>query len=162
MPGEITLRPIRAADRGFLRRLYGSTRAEEMAMLDWTDEQKDEFIRFQFDAQHGYYTEQFPEATFDVVLEDGEPIGRLYVDRRPDEIRLIDIALLPERRRDGIGGGLMRRVLDEARAARLPVQIHVERNNPALGLYRRLGFEPVEDQGVYYLLKWSPRPDRPD
>ncbi len=156
MPGPITLRPIRAEDRDFLRRLYGSTRAEELAPLDWTEEQKDEFIRFQFDAQHAYYTEQFPDASFDLVLERGEPIGRLYVDRRADEIRLIDIALLPEKRRSGIGSGLMSSVLAEAEASGLPVQIHVERNNPALGLYRRLGFEAVEDQGVYYLMKWTP------
>ncbi len=156
MPGSITLRPIRAEDHDFLRRLYGSTRAEELAPLDWTDEQKEEFLRFQFDAQHAYYTEQFPEASFDLVLEDGEPIGRLYVDRRVDEIRLIDIALVPEKRRGGIGRGLMRAVLAEAEASGLPVQIHVERNNPALGLYRRLGFESVEDQGVYFLMKWSP------
>ncbi len=156
MPGSITLRPIAEADLGFLRRLYGTTRADEMSLLDWTDDQKDEFVRFQFEAQHAYYTEQFPEASFDLVLEDGEPIGRLYVDRRPEEIRLIDIALLPEKRRGGIGGSLMRSVLDEAAAASLPVQIHVERNNPAMGLYRRLGFESVEDQGVYYLMKWTP------
>ena len=156
MSGAITLRPIEEADLDFLRRLYGSTRAEELAQLDWTDEQKDEFIGFQFTAQHTYYMEQFPNATFDVVLEHGEAIGRLYVDRRDDEIRLIDIALLPEKRRGGIGGGLMRSVLDEAAAADLPVQIHVERNNPAMALYRRLGFEPVEDQGVYFLMKWTP------
>lgn len=156
MLGSVTLRPIEEADLDFLRRLYGTTRANEMDSLDWTDEQKDEFIRFQFAAQHTYYQEQFPTASFDVVLADGEPIGRLYVDRREDEIRLIDIALLPENRRGGIGGDLMRSVLGEAEAAGLPVQIHVEKNNPALSLYRRLGFEQVEDQGVYYLMKWSP------
>lgn len=156
MGGEITLRPITDDDRDFLERLYGTTRADEMAMLDWSDLEKETFVRSQFEAQHTYYQQQFPEATFDVVLEDGEPIGRLYVDRRSDEIRLIDIALVPDTRRRGIGGGLMRQVLDEAKEAGLPVQIHVERNNPAMGLYLRLGFEVVEDQGVYFLMRWDP------
>jgi ribosomal protein S18 acetylase RimI-like enzyme len=156
MPGAITLRPIADEDRGFLRALYGTTRADELAVVDWSEEQKAEFIRFQFRAQHTYYMQQFPNAAFDLVLEDDRPIGRFYVDRRADEIRVIDIAILPEKRRSGIGGRLMRQILEEGQDAGLPVQIHVERNNPALALYRRLGFEEIEDQQVYLLMKWQP------
>jgi ribosomal protein S18 acetylase RimI-like enzyme len=152
----LRLRPIRDDDRGFLRRLYGSTRQEELAAVDWIEEEKERFLDFQFAAQHDYYQEQFPDASFDLVLVAGEPVGRLYVDRRADEIRLIDIALLPDSRRRGIGGRLMSRVLDEGRAAGLPVQIHVEQNNPAMRLYDRLGFERVEEQGVYWLMRWEP------
>ena len=157
MPEQISFRPVEEEDRGFLQRLYASTRADELAVVDWTDEEKERFLGFQFGAQHDYYREQFPAARFDVVLVDGEPAGRLYVDRREDEIRLIDIALLPQYRRRGIGGELMRRVLDEGRRAGLPVQIHVEHNNPAMRLYNRLGFRKVEDQGVYALMRWQPK-----
>lgn len=152
----IGLRPIRDEDHDFLYRLYASTRAEELAAVDWSEEETERFLRFQFDAQHTYYQEQFPEARFDLVLVDGAAAGRLYADSREDEIRLIDIALLPDFRRRGIGGRLMARVLDEARDAGLPVQIHVEQNNPAMRLYDRLGFQQVEDQGVYYLMRWQP------
>jgi ribosomal protein S18 acetylase RimI-like enzyme len=153
---QISFRPIRDDDRAFLLRLYASTREDELAIVDWSEEETERFLAFQFDAQHAYYQEQFPDARFDLVLVDGEPAGRLYVDRRADEIRLIDIALLPEFRRRGIGGTLMRQVLDESRAAGLPVQIHVEQNSPAMRLYDRLGFRRVEDQGVYYLMRWEP------
>lgn len=153
---EISRRPIAETDREFLERLYLSTRTDEMARVPWSDEEKRVFLRFQFDAQHAYYQEQFPGARFELVLVDGEPAGRLYVHRRDGEIRLIDIALLPEFRRRGIGGRLMRGVLEEATALGLPVQIHVEKNNPALALYQRLGFESVEDQGVYWLMRWQP------
>ncbi len=156
MPEQISLRPIEEGDRPFLFRLYASTRAEELAVVDWTDEEKEHFLDFQFGAQHDYYQEQFASARFDLVLVDGEPAGRLYVDRRDDEIRLIDIALLPELRRRGIGGRLMDQVLAEGREAGLPVQIHVEHNNPAMRLYDRLGFERVEEQGVYWLMRWQP------
>ena len=156
MGASISFRPIRDEDREFLRRLYASTRADELAQTGWTDEEKASFIEFQFGAQHDYYREQFPDARFDLVLVDGAAAGRLYVDRRVDEIRLIDIALLPQFRRRGIGGRLMNQVLDEGRQAGLPVQIHVEQNNPAMRLYDRLGFERVEDQGVYWLMRWAP------
>ena len=88
----------------------------------------------------------------------GQPIGRLYLDERQDEIRIIDIALLPANRGNGIGGRILEDILAQAQKSHKPVRIHVEKNNPAMRLYRRLGFFPVEDQGVYELLERSPQP----
>jgi ribosomal protein S18 acetylase RimI-like enzyme len=153
---SVELRPVRARDLPFLRQVYAGTRAEELAQVPWDDVQKSEFLLMQFDAQHEYYSEQFPDARFDVVLDRGRPVGRLYVDRRADEIRVIDIAFLPESRGKGLGGALLRALLDEAAAAAKPVRIHVEKLNRALRLYRRLGFTEIEDQGVYLLMEWSP------
>lgn len=157
MKPEITFRPIEEADLPFLNRLYASTRQDEMAMLDWPDEEKEAFLRQQFEAQHKYYHQVFKKAVFEVILLDGAPAGRLYIDRRDDEHRLIDIALLPEHRGKGIGGKLMADILAEGQKVGKPVRIHVERNNPAMRLYDRLGFERVEDQGVYYLMEWRPK-----
>jgi predicted GNAT family acetyltransferase len=91
-----------------------------------------------------------------VIEMDGEAVGRLYVARWPEEIRIIDIALLPQHRNGGIGSSLLADLCREAAAAGKPVTIHVERFNPALGLYHRLGFVPIADKGVYLLLQWSP------
>ncbi len=107
----------------------------------------------QFAAQHRHYHENYTDTTYEVILVDGEPAGRLYVARWRRELRIVDVALLPEHRGRGIGGSLLRELLDEADAAGKPVSIHVERENPALGLYRRLGFEPVEENGPYLLLR---------
>ena len=152
----LSLRPIEAGDQEFLCQLYASTRQEELEVVPWSLEEKSVFLRSQFLAQHTYYMEQFTGAQFDLILNNGHPIGRMYVDRRLDEIRLIDIAILPEVRGQGIGGGLLRALLEEAKGLLLPVRIHVESFNPALRLYQRLGFEKVEDQGVYYLMEWAP------
>ncbi|MEM7049390.1 MAG: GNAT family N-acetyltransferase [Acidobacteriota bacterium] len=154
---EIELRPMTSEDLPFLLQVYAGTRAEELAAVPWSDAEKEQFVRMQFEAQHTFYQQQFPDAAYDLVVVDGEAIGRLYVDRRTDEIRLIDIALLPEKRRGGVGSRLLAELLAEGQAAGLPVRIHVEKNNPALSLYHRLGFEELEDQGVYYLMEWSPR-----
>jgi ribosomal protein S18 acetylase RimI-like enzyme len=153
---ELALRPAAPADMPFLQRVYGSTRAEELALTDWTDAQKDAFVAMQFAAQHAYYQEHYAEASFDVVLLDGQPAGRLYLARWAGEHRIVDIALLPEFRGRGLGSALLGAVMAEAARAALPVSIHVERFNPALRLYERLGFRVAEDKGVYLLMKWSP------
>ena len=153
---KITLRPITEQDRDFLYRLYASTREDEMALVPWGEAEKQAFLKMQFAAQHKYYHQQFRQAEFQLILLDDEPIGRLYVDRRTDEIRLIDIALLPEHRRKGIGSRLLKKTLAEGQRAGQPVRIHVESYNPALHLYYRLGFQKIGDTGVYCLMEWSP------
>lgn len=157
MDSRITLRPIGPDDMDLLLRVYGSTREEEMAMvLDWTAEQKAGFVRQQFEAQHAWYQDHYEGAQWDVILVDGVPAGRLYVHRRPAEIRLVDITFLPEFRQEGLGTSLLRDLLAEGEAAGKPVTIHVETFNPAMRLYERLGFQPVEERGPYRLMKWTP------
>lgn len=150
------LRPATADDRGFLQQVYASTRAEELARVAWDDAQKAAFIQMQFDAQYSYYAEHYPHAQFQVILAHGEPAGRLYLDRRPGEIRIVDITLLPAYRGQGIGTALLRDILAEGQRVQVPVTIHVERFNPALQLYERLGFRLVEDKGVYFFLEKPP------
>ena len=124
--------------------------------MPWDDPQKDAFLRSQFDAQDAWWRENYADASFDVILVDGEPAGRLYVHRGPSEIRIVDIALLPEHRGGGVGTSLLEDLLAEADAAAKSVTIHVERMNPALRLYERLGFSVAEDKGVYLFLERQP------
>jgi GNAT superfamily N-acetyltransferase len=153
----VLLRPIREEDMEFLLRLYATTRADEMAMVtDWTDEQKEWFVRMQFQAQHAWYQEHYGDARFDLILIDGVPAGRLCVHRRAAEIRLVDISLMPELRGQGIGSALLRELMAEAEAAGKPLTIHVEKYNPAMRLYLRLGFKSIEDRGPYDLMEWKP------
>ena len=156
-----TLTPITPADSEVLLRIYAGTRAEELSAVPWTEEQKDVFLRQQFAAQHAHYQEHYAGASFDVIRVEGRPCGRLYVARWPREIRLMDIALLPECRDTGLGGRVVAELLAEARRAGLPVTIHVERMNRALRFYERLGFRVKEDKGVYLFLEWSPTAQPP-
>lgn len=149
---NLVLRPIGEADTDFLLRVYGSTREDELNLVAWSDEQKAAFVQHQFHAQHSHYQTYYGGASFDVIEADGEPVGRLYVARWPAEIRIVDIALLPAHRGRGIGGRLIRDLLAEGDAAGTPVSIHVEQYNPAQRLYRRLGFEPTGEHGVYLLM----------
>lgn len=153
---QFTLQKICESDTAFLEQLYASTREEEMRIVPWTDKEKKDFLAFQFNAQHTYYQEQFKGADFNLVFHDNQPIGRLYTEKRADEIRIIDIALLPTHRGNGIGKSLMDSVLHEAKKESLPVRIHVEQHNPAMHLYERLGFKKTGDTGVYFLMEWKP------
>ena len=153
---EVTFRPITPGDTEFLYAVYASTRQEELAVVDWSESDKDAFLRAQFTAQHQAYQGSYPGADFLVVLEDARPIGRLYLERRDGEIRIIDIALLPEHRNAGIGGAVLRDVLAEGARDGKRVSIHVEMFNPALSLYQRLGFQQREVRGVYYFMEWVP------
>ena len=87
---NITLRPIEADDAAFLYRVYASTRAAEMALVDWDDAQKDAFLRMQFQAQAQHYQTNYTDTTYQIILLDGQPVGRLYVARWPREIRIVE------------------------------------------------------------------------
>lgn len=151
----LSLRPITPQDVPFLAGVYASTRAEELAVTGWSDEDKEIFCRRQFDAQSAHYRENYPGALFQVIERDGISIGRLYVAHWEREIRIVDISLLPEHRGSGIGTQLLHDLREEARSAGKSLTIHVERLNPALRLYHRLGFQQIEDKGVYLLMKWE-------
>ena len=150
------LRPSRPDDREFLLAVYGSVRDLELAQVQWPPGAKEAFVAQQFDAQDRYYREYYANASFDVIEIDGEPAGRLYVDRWPAEIRIVDIALAPEFRGRGVGEALLRELIAEAEISGRSLTIHVEQGNPARRLYERLGFVPVAERGHNTLMSAGP------
>lgn len=151
---RVTLRAAEPADEPLLCAVYASARAEELALTDWSLEQKAAFCGQQFTAQDAHYRQHYPTAQYSIIERDGVAIGRLYVDRWTQEIRIMDITLLPDHRGAGIGTGLLRELMDEAAGAGKALSIHVEKFNPALRLYERLGFCAKEDKDVYLLMEW--------
>ncbi|HEV2828464.1 MAG TPA: GNAT family N-acetyltransferase [Pyrinomonadaceae bacterium] len=151
----ITLRPVVAADEPLLLELYASTRAAEMAMVPWTREQQEAFVRMQFDAQLAHYKKIQPDANHDIIMSNGRPVGRLYVARTKEHIEIMDITVLPQERNGGIGSSLIRDLMKEAESSR-PLRIYVENFNPSLRLFERLGFKAVEEDGFMLLMAWVP------
>ncbi len=151
------LRSITPEDFEFLLGVYASTREEELAQVAWGAGQKDAFLRMQFEAQSQYYREHYKNADLSVILVGQEPAGRLYLHRRRTEIRLMDIALLPGFRGRGVGTAILNALFGEAEREGKRVTIHVESFNPAMRLYERLGFERLEERGVYWFLEWRPK-----
>jgi ribosomal protein S18 acetylase RimI-like enzyme len=156
LPDKVVLRPQTVADEALVLALYRSTRAEELAMLPWSEEQKSMFVDMQFRAQSAHFQTNYPGGRFDVIEIDGQAAGRFYVSREPTLIAIIDIVLAPEFRGQGVGTELVRAILDEARAAGKKVTLHVEKNNAgAARLYKRLGFVDTEDRGFYTYMEWT-------
>ncbi len=163
MHGDLSTRTERLPDDGgFLLSLYASTRRAELTGLGWSAEEQDGFIRMQFDAQTRHYRQAFPGAAYSVICVDGEPVGRLIINRADDEIVIVDITLVPEFRRIGVGGRLVRRLLDEADAARLRVRCHVREDSDARRFWERAGFTEDGSDGVYVAMDRAPRPGRSD
>ena len=157
MTSALHLRPATPADGALLFAVYAASRAPELALVPWDDAQKETFLRQQFQAQHQYYRAEFEQADFLVVEDGGTPVGRLYVERRPDEIRILDLALLPAHRGRGLGTCLLKSLIDEAAASARPLRLYVEHyQQRARSLLAHLGFETEEDTGVSLRMAWHP------
>ena len=152
----LSYRPATGADLSVLARIYASTRAEEVARTGWPVEQQNAFLQQQFEAQHAHYREHYPDAQWLLIVQGIIPVGRLYLEDWPSQLRIIDIALLPEFRGRGFGEAILRDLMEATAPTGRKVSIHVEKTNPAMKLYRRLGFVTIEDKGVYDLLEWAP------
>lgn len=153
MLDTIALRPATAADQDFLLELYASTRAD-LAQLE-NGATRMLLVRMQFDAQQAHYQARFPLAEVSLIMAGDLALGRLTVARGAREIHLIDISLLPQHRRLGIGAQLLDALQEEAAAAALPVRLLVLTGSPALALYQRLGFVPKAVQGLHQVMEWQ-------
>lgn len=154
-PG-ITIRPVQIGDESFLLRVYASSRAEELRQTGWTDAEKQTFVEMQFAAQIQDYSIRFPDSEQSIVLISETPAGRLWINRSDEEIRLLDIVLLPEFRNTGIGTILLRHLQEEAKTSARPIHHAVYKDNmDALRFYERLGFNIIEDYDTYCLMEWT-------
>lgn len=144
------LRPEADEDTPFLMALYASTREAELAPITgWSTEQKQAFLAQQFGAQRHHYRTVLNGCVFEVIEHDGSPIGRLYLEERVTQVHIVDIALMPEWCGKGVGSLILNALIEVASARGKGVGIFVERYNPALRLYRRLGFTEICDTDVY-------------
>jgi ribosomal protein S18 acetylase RimI-like enzyme len=150
---------VTAFDEEFLLGVYASTREAELANVGWDDAQIRAFVSMQHRAQSADYRERFPKADYSVIVLSGRPIGRLWVDRHTDEIRILDVTVLPRHQGQGVGTLLIKELQAEARHADVPLRDSVLINNPrAEALYRRLGFVQIGENGMYRSMEWAAEP----
>lgn len=151
----IALRPARDDDLPWLRMLYATTRADELARMPWADADKRAFLDSQFALQHLHYLHHYGQADFLIVERGGTPLGRYYLHRgEPDDL-IVDVSIDPAVRGQGIAGALIVQTQRNAGAHGRGVQLHVQTDNPrALRLYQRYGFAVAEELGGYRRMRW--------
>ena len=156
MSRNLSFRPVETEDRAFLLSLFASARERELETLNWDSVQRDVFLEMQFNAQQDHYQSHFPQREHQIIMLDNQPIGMMDISRGSDEIRVLDIILRPENRNSGIGTSLMSNLLKESDRSAQPVRLYVEKFNPVLALYNRLGFQTIDDTGVHYHMERLP------
>jgi len=156
IPLPLLQRDATRDDEPFLRMLYASTREEELALVEWPESVLEAYLRLQYDARAADYRRRHPDAVQHLLLVDGEPAGRLWVDRAAEAWHLLDVALLPAFRGLGFGAHCLQRLLAEATAAGVAVQLQVAHENPARRLFTRLGFAAQGSDDLSRAMVWSP------
>ena len=155
--GKVELRPVTDDDDQFLLSVYASTREDELSQVEWAEGQKESFLRWQFDTQRLEYSARFPDADYHVILVDERPAGRIWVGSDEEQMRLLDIALLPEFQNRGVGTTLLRRLMDQAaQGGKVLRHMVFVLNNDAHRFYERLGFRIIDDLGAYKHMEWRP------
>ena len=154
--GELFLRTVTAEDDEFLLLVYASTREAELDQVEWADGQREAFLKWQFDMQRQQYEARFADTTYQVIQVDNQPAGRIWIGENEAEIRLLDIALLPESQNRGVGTLLLKELIEHARRAGKPLRHMVFMlNSDADRFYERLGFVMIEDLGAYRHMEWK-------
>lgn len=154
--GSLELRAVKPEDDPFLLLVYGSTRDKELSQVEWPAGQREAFLRWQFDLQRKEYDTRFPHARYQIVIIDGEPAGRIWIGESDEEIRLLDIGILPQFQNRGAGTLLLKNLIAEATALGKTLRHMVfVLNDNAHRFYERLGFRIIEELGAYKHMEYN-------
>ncbi|WP_448659760.1 ribosomal protein S18-alanine N-acetyltransferase [Sphingomonas sp. CJ99] len=119
----------------------------------------DRIMRAAFDPRFGEAWTQaqvggmlaLPGVALVLAAAEGAAIGFALTRRILDEAELLLLAVDPAARKRGIGGALLRSVIDECRMHGVHhLHLEVRANNPAIALYRRVGFVQSGVRPGYY------------
>lgn len=152
----VALRDVTPDDQQLLFQIYASSRELELSFTGWDLEQQAAFLQHQFQAQRTHYAKYYPDATHQIILANGEAVGRLWVERRHGKLLILDLIVLTAWRRNGIGSQILLQLKEEAVQTGLPLQISVEMGNPSLAYFQRLGFTVINEDGPHFTLEWRP------
>jgi ribosomal protein S18 acetylase RimI-like enzyme len=154
--GTIELRDEQSGDEPLLFELYASTREEELALTGWDTATRQTFLTMQFRAMRQGYRSMFPQGQFSIILADGSPVGRVVIDRSPQELHVADIVVREAHRSRGIGGRVMKDLMAEAAKTGKPVRLQVLKQSRAIAFYQRLGFSRIGGTEIYDQMEWWP------
>lgn len=157
LPDGLRLRPAGSADEPFLASLYRSTR-DDLRLMDAEEEFVEWLIGLQEKAQTNGYGEAHPDALTFIIEKLGERVGRVIVAFGEQEVRVVDISLIPAVRRLGFGKTVFQALQQAADRVKTPLTLCALRHNTAANaFYRGLGFQVAASGPVVDLLVWYPK-----
>jgi ribosomal protein S18 acetylase RimI-like enzyme len=149
------LRACTEADDAFVYDVFCTTWESEVAALP-NQNLAQHVLRIQHIAQERRFASRYPHHERYVVVENGEPAGRLYVQHADETMHVIDLTLMPRFRDRGIGTRLFHDLFEVAAREDTSVTLRVERRNErATELYSALGFRLVSMDDVDNYFEWS-------
>ena len=152
----LELRLATGPDQAFLRALHAARRAGEFTAVGLAPAALQALLAMQYEAQARAYALAYPEASRQLVLWQGRPVGALWWHAGPGQLRLLDIGLLPTRCGQGLGSACLRRLQQQACERGQVLLLQVAEDNPARRLYARLGFQVLRRQGLHLEMCWPP------
>ena len=155
---DVTTRPETNSeeDSAFMRRLF--CRLAQVQPLLQMGGQAELLIDMQLKSREQQYRAMYPGGSFELILANGKPIGRLATDCSATPWSLIDIAILPEFRGQQIGTHFVGKLLESAENSRTEVRASVHADNlQARRLWLSLGFQVTEERLDYWSLLYSPQ-----
>ncbi|WP_130473027.1 GNAT family N-acetyltransferase [Candidatus Magnetaquicoccus inordinatus] len=156
LPDGLSLRPARPDDEPFLAVLYRSTR-QDLRLIDAEDDFIEHLIGLQQQWQTVSYGENNPDAFVFIVEKLGDRIGRVIVHFGEQEVRIMDISLIPKVRHQNLGTGIMQALQRAATQVKVPLTLCVAKHNGiAKQFYARLGFQLAASDNMVDLLVWQP------
>lgn len=155
----LTIRPAGPADEAFFVALYRSTR-DDLLALPADPAMIDGLVAMQHRMQAAGYRHSYPQAEYQVLERGGVAVGRLVTALAGDVVRVIDIAVLPQARGQGVAGEALRRLQAQAAAEGRGAALAVRKDNAAARrLYAALGFAVAGDNEMDLELRWRAQSD---
>ncbi|WP_299021149.1 GNAT family N-acetyltransferase [uncultured Photobacterium sp.] len=154
---NLKLRRETCDDAEFLRLLYRVSRDYELSQIDAPEFLLVPFFEQQYALQQVHYEKCYPRVRKAIIEYEGTRIGKVYTDKVNENggsLRVIDITIDRPWRGKGIGKHIIKVIQEEARDAFLPLTLHVHKLNPAVELYKKLGFRVDEHREQHVLMKW--------
>lgn len=130
------LRPAMAGDRAFVQAVYFETQRWLIEQLfGWRGE----------DVELAKFDQFYRQDETSIISSEGRDVGWMAIARIDGAVELDGIYIASEHQRRGLGTALIRGVMLQARLDGKPLRLSTAKINPARELYRRLGFDEVEE-----------------
>ncbi len=142
----LLLRPVTAEDDRFLRQLNAEERRVAYDGLALPAPLLEQLLDNHLKVQSDHQAAEFPNAETRIIVDGSEPIGRLTLTLEYSQfggcLRIVDLVLCPEMRRQGKGRAIVSGIVDLARKMRLSrVTLSIfAANTLAIKFFKKTGF----------------------